>query len=73
MSNEPTPEEIHRKNTMEWANHLANLVVGGPQYFVDGRFDLSFNTGEEIIKISLSREPNNVIPFPVKKPLPKRI
>lgn len=62
-------EEFHK----QWLNGLMHLADIGEPFFQNGKFFIEGSSKDEIFQISITREPNNVIPFPVKKELPKRI
>lgn len=66
-------QKRHLENFQKWADILAHLAINGEPFFVDGKFFMQFQTKNEIIRVNITREINNIIPFPVKEKLPQRI
>jgi hypothetical protein len=60
----------------QWVQALLQLAfVGQPFFNEEGEFGVGVMIEEtnERLEIFVSRKPNNIIPFPEKKVLPKRI
>lgn len=67
-------KEISMENAInEWIQNVANIVVMGEPFYNENKFFMSFQANNHIYSVTLTKEPNNIIPFPEKKKLPKRI
>jgi len=69
--NPPTEHSQEEQQLQEefkgWVNMLAQLAVAGGPFFQDEKFFVQFPTDTEIIKISITRAPNNIIQFPTNE------